>query len=173
MTISDKHVVAISYYLTIPSQDGTEEFVEQTPENNPFVFLYGSSGLLPAFERALYGKALGERFDFIISAEEGYGKHEAENVVSIPRGAFLDEQGNFDSEMIAVGKMIPMSDNEGNRMMGKVLVVDSEQVQMDFNHTLADKALHFMGEVLQIRPATADELSHGHAHGMDGHAHHH
>lgn len=173
MTISDKHVVAISYYLTIPGMDGADEFVEQTKENDPFVFLYGSSGLLPEFERQLFGKALGETFDFRIAADKGYGKHEVENIVSIPRAAFLDEQGNFDSGMVALGKMIPMTDNEGRHLMGKVLAVDLEQVQMDFNHPLAGKELHFTGEVLQIRPATADELSHGHAHGMDGHAHHH
>lgn len=173
MTISDKHVVAISYYLTVPGQDGTEEFVEQTKDKDPFVFLYGSSGLLPEFERQLFGKALGERFDFVISAADGYGEHEAENVVSIPRAAFLDEQGNFNSDMIAIGKTVPMMDNEGHRLMGTVMAVDMEQVQMDFNHPLAGKALHFMGEVMQIRPATADELSHGHAHGLDGHAHHH
>jgi FKBP-type peptidyl-prolyl cis-trans isomerase SlyD len=42
-------------------------------------------------------------------------------------------------------------------------------VKVDFNHPLAGRALHFDVKVREIRPATPEELEHGHAHGPEGH----
>jgi FKBP-type peptidyl-prolyl cis-trans isomerase SlyD len=42
---------------------------------------------------------------------------------------------------------------------------------MDFNHPLADKDLHFVGEIYDVRLATLEEIQHGHAHGAGGHHH--
>ena len=54
---------------------------------------------------------------------------------------------------------------------GAHLVVVKErrdkEVVVDGNHPLAGKALHFEGEVIAIREATAAELAHGHVHGPD------
>jgi FKBP-type peptidyl-prolyl cis-trans isomerase SlyD len=61
-------------------------------------------------------------------------------------------------------------DDEGNRMNGKVVKVEGENVLMDFNHPLAGHHLHFKGAVVEVREATAEELSHGHVHtGHGGH----
>jgi len=52
-----------------------------------------------------------------------------------------------------------------------VLSIHLDHVKMDFNHPLAGTDLHFVGEVLGVRPATKDELDHGHVHGEHGHHH--
>ena len=64
-----------------------------------------------------------------------------------------------------------MSDNEGNHLRGLVLEIKEDLVKMDFNHPLAEMDLHFEGVVLEVRPASAEELEHGHAHGVHGHQH--
>jgi len=64
-----------------------------------------------------------------------------------------------------------MHDQEGNRMQGLVVEITDTFVKMDFNHPLAGKNLHFIGEVLEVRPASLEELSHGHVHGPGGHHH--
>jgi FKBP-type peptidyl-prolyl cis-trans isomerase SlyD len=64
-----------------------------------------------------------------------------------------------------------MSDNEGNRMMGKVLEMTPVYVKMDFNHPLAGVALHFEGTIELVREASAEEISHGHSHGAHGQHH--
>lgn len=161
-------VVSVNYHLTLK---GTEEHVEKTSNEQPFVFLFGAGGLLPDFENNLNGKKTGDTFDFFITAANGYGVRDEQHVVMIPIGAFLGEDGKLDTEQIKVGVTLPMVDNEGNRLYGQVVEITDEYIKMDFNHPLAGKDLHFKGEVLDVREATADEIAHGHVHGPHGHHH--
>lgn len=64
-----------------------------------------------------------------------------------------------------------MRDQEGNPLMGIVKEITDAYVKMDFNHPLAGFDLHFMGEVLEVRDASQEELDHGHVHGPHGHHH--
>lgn len=172
MTITKDQVVSVNYHLTVPGENGGAEItIEKTSTEEPFVFLTGAGQLLPLFEQNLEGKKAGDTFDFRITAEEGYGTYQLDHIVNLPIENFLDESGKLDTEMIGVGKNVPMVDSEGHRLWGKVLEVALQHVRMDFNHPLAGKELHFNGEVLDVRPATAEELAHGHVHGPDGHHH--
>lgn len=172
MIIGKDKVVSVDYHLSTKNPGtGLEELVEKTDKDNPFVFLQGSGGLLEEFEKNLSGLKTGDNFDFIITAENGYGKIDPEYVVSIPVDAFKGEDGTMDLEMIKVGNMLPMMDSEGNRMQGMVREITGEAIRMDFNHPLAGQDLHFKGQVLEVRDATAEELDHGHVHGPHGHHH--
>lgn len=173
MTISEKQVVSVNYHLTVPGEDNSAEeiTIEKTSTEEPFVFLYGAGQLLPLFEKNLAGKKAGDKFNFRVPAEEGYGTYQLDHVVNLPIENFLGEDGKLDTEMIALGKNVPMVDNEGHRLWGKVLEISLQHIKMDFNHPLAGKELHFDGEVLDVREATADELDHGHVHGAGGHHH--
>lgn len=73
-----------------------------------------------------------------------------------------------ESGMPPVGAMLPLSDNQGNNFQAIVVEVTPEVVVADLNHPMAGKTLNFDVEVLSTRPATEEELSHGHAHGVDG-----
>jgi FKBP-type peptidyl-prolyl cis-trans isomerase SlyD len=168
MTIENNTVVSVDYNLTVK---GTEEQIEKTSKENPFVFLFGAGGLLEDFETNLRGKKAGDSFDFFIESSRGYGVRDEQHVVMIPAEAFQGEDGKFDSENVKAGVTLPMVDNEGNRLYGKVMEITAEHVKMDFNHPLAGTDLHFKGEVLEVRQATADEISHGHVHGPHGHHH--
>ena len=89
----------------------------------------------------------------------------------LPANIFHYENGSFDSAMFQVGSIVPMSDSDGNQLRGRILEVNDETVQMDFNHPLAGTDLHFVGTILEVRDAEAEELAHGHAHGPHGHQH--
>jgi FKBP-type peptidyl-prolyl cis-trans isomerase SlyD len=172
MKIGEKTVVSLNYHLTVPNEKGGDEIsIEQTSKEDPFVFLFGAGQLLPEFEGNLFGKVVGDKFDFRISAENGYGTYQLDHVVNLPIENFLDASGKLDTEMIAVGKNVPMMSEDGHRMWGKILEVALKHVRMDFNHPLAGKELHFNGEVLEVREASKEELDHGHVHGPGGHHH--
>ncbi|MEO7089087.1 MAG: FKBP-type peptidyl-prolyl cis-trans isomerase, partial [Bacteroidia bacterium] len=158
MTIEKETVVSVDYHLTAKIKGGSEELVEKTEKANPFVFLFGGGMLLEDFEKNLKGKKIGDTFDFHIEAKNGYGLHSSENVVNVPIEAFKAEDGSLDTEMVKVGSLLPMLDNQGHRMEGMVEEVTEQHVRMDFNHPLAGQDLHFVGEVLDVRKASAEEL---------------
>jgi len=73
--------------------------------------------------------------------------------------------------MLTIGNYIPMQDQNGYSLQGKVVKRGLDKVTMDFNHPMAGKNLHFTGDVLSVREATEEELHHGHVHGEGGHHH--
>jgi FKBP-type peptidyl-prolyl cis-trans isomerase SlyD len=170
MTISKDKAVAVNYYLTASKNNQPEELIEQTSIEHPFVFLFGFEGVLPDFETNLSGKKKGDKFDFHIGSEKAYGGFEKDYVVKIDKAAF-EVDGKFDDSRIKVGEDVEMNDADGNRLVGRVLEITDAHVEMDFNHPLAGHDLHFIGEVLDVREATSEELAHGHIHGPGGHHH--
>jgi FKBP-type peptidyl-prolyl cis-trans isomerase SlyD len=170
MQISEDKVVSVSYNLTASKDNGPEELIEQTSADRPFAFLFGFGGVLPDFESNLSSKQKGDRFDFKIDAKNGYGVFEKDYVVKVDKAAFMVD-GKFDDARVKIGEDIEMHDQEGNQLVGRVLQITDSFVEMDFNHPLAGYDLHFIGEVLDVRNATSEELAHGHVHGPGGHHH--
>ncbi len=168
MIIENNNVVSVNYLL---SKKGSEEKIEETSKEHPFVFIFGTGGLLEDFETNLRGKKAGDTFDFFIDHKRGYGVRDEQHLVAIPIDAFQAEDGTFDEENVKIGVTLPMVDNDGNRLYGQVMEITAEYVKMDFNHPLAGQDLHFKGEVLEVRAASEDELAHGHVHGEHGHQH--
>jgi FKBP-type peptidyl-prolyl cis-trans isomerase SlyD len=62
---------------------------------------------------------------------------------------------------------IQMGNQTRNVTVTKVLIND---IEIDANHSLCDKTLHFEVRVRQVREASKSELEHGHAHAP--HSHH-
>ncbi|MBK7958225.1 MAG: hypothetical protein IPK03_08960 [Bacteroidetes bacterium] len=74
-------------------------------------------------------------------------------------------------DILVIGTAVLMNNDEGHRLTGIIKGITSTEVIMDFNHPMADKELHFTGTIVSVRPATPDEIAHGHVHG-DGGVHH-
>jgi FKBP-type peptidyl-prolyl cis-trans isomerase SlyD len=73
---------------------------------------------------------------------------------------------------IQVGSQLQLQLEKQTKIV-KVTKMTDSTVTLDGNHPLAGVPLTFDIEIMLIRPATQDELTHGHAHGLHGHAHHH
>ncbi len=170
MQISNGKVVFLTYQLTITDQYGEKETIETVEKDEPMVFLMGMSGLPEAFESNIQGLEVNDTFDFEISPDNGYGEYDPTAVVELPKEIFTID-GEVLVEALEVGNFIPMNDDQGNRLQGKVVELKENCVVMDFNHPLVGKAMHFVGEILNVREATPDEIAHGHVHG-DGGVHH-
>ena len=172
MNIAKNSVVSLTYTLKVrTSESPKERHVEETTAERPFVFMYGAGMLLPDFEKALASKKKGDKFNFFIAAANGYGLKNDKYVMNIPIESFKSPEGTLDLNEIKVGNILTMNDDKGNQLQGTILEVTPVHVRMDFNHPLADHELHFTGEVMEVREATAEELEHGHVHGPGGHHH--
>ena len=158
MKINDKKFVAVSYDLYVGGEDGTQpELMEKATADRPLTFIYGMGMMLDSFEQHLSGLEQGDSFDFVLPCAEAYGDYVDEHVVDLPKSMF-EIDGKFDSEHIAVDQMVPMMTEDGQRLDGVVLEVADDHVKMDFNHPLAGEDLHFVGQVLEVRESTDEEM---------------
>lgn len=146
MEIGPNKTASLTYVLTL-AEDGSE--IENVSEENPAPFNFGVNQLLPVFEKNLHGLKSGEAFDFILKAENAYGPIDPYAIFDIPKDTF-EVDGKIDEEMIQLGNKIPMTDDEGNKHLGKIIKVHKESLTMDFNHPLAGKDLRFKGKVLEV-----------------------
>ncbi|MGV2449977.1 MULTISPECIES: peptidylprolyl isomerase [Chryseobacterium] len=162
MTIENNHVVAVKYILHTIEPDGSKILVEETTTENPLTFLYGVGMMIPKFEQNILGLKAGDKAAFVIQPEEAYGERQPDAIAQLPVEMFKE------SGLPPVGAILPLSDNQGNNFQAFVVEITPEVVVADLNHPMAGKVLDFDVEVLSTRPATEEELAHGHAHGIDG-----
>jgi FKBP-type peptidyl-prolyl cis-trans isomerase SlyD len=80
--------------------------------------------------------------------------------VDLPKNIF-EIEGKIKEDLLVVGNVIPMMNQMGGVIPGKVVSVGEETVKMDFNHEMAGKDLHFTGEIIAVREATEEELTNG------------
>jgi FKBP-type peptidyl-prolyl cis-trans isomerase SlyD len=158
MIVEKNKVISLSYDLKVEG-----ETVETVGADSPMIFLFGAGNLLPKFEEYLDGLKPKDNFEFDLDANEAYGDVKDEAIVDVPLTAF-EVEGKIDKDLLKEGNMIPMLDQQGNRMNGQIKSFDEEHVTMDFNHPLAGNDLNFNGKIVEIREATSDELEHGHVH---------
>ena len=155
MKISDNKVVHLVYQLEVDGQ-----IADKCDESRPLEFIFGAGYLLPKFEENIEGKTVGDKFDFRLTAAEGYGERDPRAVIDLPKTIFMQD-GKVMEELLFEGNVIPMMSQQGGVMPGTVVKVGDQHVTMDFNHQMAGKDLHFTGEILLVRDATDEELKNG------------
>ena len=168
MKVSKDKVVTLTYELRFNDEKG--EVIQTVDEKRPFVHLFGVGTLLPAFEENLAGLSANDEFGFHLKADDAYGSTAEEAIIALDKSMF-EIDGKIDEEMVAVGRILAMQDENGHPVNGKVLAIQDDKVIMDFNHPLAGQDLYFSGKVLEVRDASEEETSHGHVHGEGGHQH--
>ena len=152
-----KHKVASIHY-TLTDNDG--KILDSSSGREPLTYLHGMGNLIPGMEEGLEGKSVGNKFNLKVSPDKGYGVKDDNMIQQVPRSAFGDQK-------IEVG--MQFQTNRGNVVT--VTKVGLENITVDGNHPLAGVELNFAVEVMDIRNATTEEISHGHVHGPGGHHH--
>jgi FKBP-type peptidyl-prolyl cis-trans isomerase SlyD len=170
MKVEANKVVKIIYELEI-GDENDREMLEIVEEDEPMVFIQGMSGLPEAFEVQINSLQAGDEFKFSVDASEGYGDPDPEAIIDFPIENFKIEEGEIPEGMLEIGNMIPFSNEDGNKMNGRIIEVTEETVILDFNHPLAGQNMHFTGKVLAVRDATNEASAHGHVHGEGGVVH--
>lgn len=168
MNIAKNAVVSLHYKLQEDNADG--DLIEETAGGPPLVFLFGVGQMLPSFEENLEGKKAGDTFAFRLESQNAYGPYEPESVVPVPKNIF-EVDGKLQEEILVVGNTIPLQDQSGRQLIGKVVEVQETEVVLDFNHPMAGTNLYFSGKIESLREATPSEIEHGHVHGPGGHEH--
>jgi len=155
---------------TLKENDESGSMIQEVNKDKPFVFLFGSGFLLPKFEENITGLEPGADYSFPLESEVAYGAKREDALLELDKKIF-EIDGKIDESILYPGNDIPMQNDNGQTIMGKVLEISDDKVKMDFNHPLAGINLFFKGEIIDVREATSEEIEHGHVHGPEGHAH--
>lgn len=153
MQIEKNAVVAIDYTLT----DTEGQVLDTSEGRGPLNYLHGAGNIIPGLERALEGKAEGEKLQVTVPPEEGYGQRDDALVQQVPRKLFAE------TAEPKPGMQFQAQGPQGTQLL-TVVEVQEEQVTVDANHPLAGRELSFDVAVVNVREATPDEIEHGHAH---------
>jgi FKBP-type peptidyl-prolyl cis-trans isomerase SlyD len=160
MKISKGKVASIHYALN----DTAGEVLESSEGQAPLEYLHGYGNIIAGLEKALEGKVAGDKIQAVIPPEDGYGVREEALVKILPLSNFQNH------DEVEVGAQFQAETSEGPRL-ATVTQIDDQNVTVDLNHPLADQTLSFDIDVVEVREATEEEVSHGHVHGPEGHGH--
>ncbi|MBL6749355.1 MAG: peptidylprolyl isomerase [Nevskia sp.] len=160
MQIADRCVASFHYTLT----NDKGEVLDSSSGREPLAYLHGAGNIVPGLEKAMSGRAMGDKFAVDVTPEEGYGVHDPNLVQVVPKSAFR-----------GAGELRPgmqfRADSSRGPMSVVITAIRGEEVTVDGNHPLAGATLHFQIEVTEVRQASSEELTHGHVHGPGGHHH--
>jgi len=156
LTIQDDIVVTLDYTLMV---DG--EIIEQSENSGAIQFIQGRGEIVPGLENALYGMRVGESKQLSVPPEEAYGEEDGEAYAEIPRREFPPD---FPLE---VGAELQLRDQDGDVLEAYIQEVGDDFVLLNFNHRLAGKTLDFSVSVTDLRPASLEEIVHGHVHSQE------
>lgn len=161
MKIAKDTVVSLNYELF----DSSGELLERVEEQ--ISYLHGGyDGIFPLVEEALHGKGVGEKISVTMQPDDAFGEYD-HNLVEV------ESRSSFPKE-VSVGMQFegaPEASDEEDFILFTVVDVTDDEVTVDGNHPLAGKTLTFNCTVTGVRPATAEELEHGHVHEPGGHVH--
>jgi FKBP-type peptidyl-prolyl cis-trans isomerase SlyD len=153
-------VVTMHYTLT----DDSGAVIDSSAGSDPLAYLHGHGNIIPGLEKALEGKAAGHKSKVTVAPAEGYGEKNPEAIFEAPREHFPPDMS------LAVGERV-YADGPNGQLALTIVEVNEHGAVLDANHPLAGKILHFDVEIVEVRAATEEELTHGHVHGPGGHHH--
>lgn len=159
MKIAKDSVVRFHYTVSEVGQ----EALESSNDREPLAILYGHGNIIPGLETAMLDREAGESFGVDVSAADAYGEKREGLGQRVPKK-------HFGAQKLEPGMQVVLQTNFGPRAV-TIQKVGMSVVDVDLNHPMAGKDLHFDVEIVEVREASAEELEHGHVHGDGGHQH--
>ena len=159
MKIQNNHVVRFHYSV---AEQGSEA-LETSRTGDPLTILMGHGNIIPGLEEALRGHEAGDSFGVDVQAAKAYGERRDGLTQRIPKK-------HFGAQKLEPGMQVVLNTNFGPRAV-TIEKVGMSVVDVDLNHPMAGKDLHFAIEIVDVRAASEEEVAHGHVHGEGGHQH--
>ncbi|MEH6481903.1 MULTISPECIES: peptidylprolyl isomerase [Pseudoalteromonas] len=161
MIVAANKVVKMHY--SVMDNDGNS--IDNSFGGEPLHFIIGTGYLISGLENALLGKQPGDTLSVKVEPEDGYGERHENLMQAVPKSM-------FEGMEIEVGMQFRASTDDGDQSV-MIIDIQDEEVIVDGNNPLAGITLNFDVEILEVRDATEDELTHGHVHGEGGCGHDH
>lgn len=161
LAVEDGVVVSLAYQLRL--DDGEE--IDSAGSDEPLVYLHGAQNIIPGLEQALTGMKVGDARRVSVSPGDAYGEMDPDAFQLVPYDAFPE-----DIELEEGMGLHMVESGTGRQVEATISELRDDGALLDLNHPLAGETLHFDVEVVGLRRATSEEITHGHAHSA-GHTH--
>ena len=132
--------VKIHYTGTL--DDGTQ--FDSSAGREPLEFELGSGQVIPGFDKAVEGMAVGDSKNVRIEAVDAYGPRHEQLVQEVDRSLLPDDLDPRE------GMTLQSNSPDGQTMQFTVTAVAAETITVDANHPLAGQALSFDIELVEI-----------------------
>ena len=132
----------VKIHYTGKLDDGTE--FDSSAGRAPFEFVLGSGQVIPGFDNAVEGMAVGDSKNVRIEPADAYGPRHDQLVQEVPRSALPDDLEP------QVGMGLQSQSPDGQVMMLTVTEVSDENITVDASHPLAGQSLNFDIELVSI-----------------------
>ena len=137
-TIKKGSKVAIHYTLTVEGQ-----IADSSQGRGPLEYTQGAGQIIIGLEEALEGLKAGDKKSVDIEAKKAYGEVNPEAKRRVAKSAI----SNIDT--LKVGDIVGASAN-GHTFRARISEITDKDVELDFNHPLAGKTLHFDVEIVSV-----------------------
>ena len=155
----DNRYLTVAYRLyTIEDGEEDEEPIEVYNRRRPFEFISNLNVVLPAFDKNVGNLSRGDEFDFIIPCKDAYGEFHEELMFDVDQSIFMID-GKLDFNYIYEGAVVPMQGVDGSRFLATIIEIKKDTITIDLNNPRAGQDLHFVGHVIDSRPATNEEIA--------------
>lgn len=121
-----------------------ESVFDSSEGREPLTFQLGSGQVVPGFEKAIEGMAVGEKKTQTIVSTEAYGPRLDQLTFTVPRENLPP---GYDPKE---GELMRMETRDGRQMDVVVVSADEGFVKMDANHPLSGQDLTFDIELVEI-----------------------
>ncbi|HUE76363.1 MAG TPA: peptidylprolyl isomerase [Longimicrobiales bacterium] len=122
----------------------TGDVFDSSRERDPLEFTVGEGQVIPGFDRAVEGLAVGESREVRLEPNEAYGQPREDLVVDVPRSQFPPERTP------EVGQQVQVQVAPDQNRVATIAEVGDEAIKLDLNHPLAGKPLTFEVELVEI-----------------------
>ena len=160
MNIANDTVVTFHYVLK--DEQGAE--IESSLTRDPMAVLIGHGNILLGIEEVMMGKSVHDKMVITLPPEKAYGPRREGSQQRVSLKHILTKG------KIKPGMQITVNTEQGARN-ATVVKMGKFNVDIDTNHPLAGKTITFDISIVDVKAASAEEISHGHAHGAGGHHH--
>ncbi|REM96564.1 peptidylprolyl isomerase [Mycobacterium tuberculosis] len=151
----------VRFHYTVAEQG--QEPIESSKDRDPLAILIGHGNIIPGLENAMMDKEADATFEVDVKATDAYGERREGLTQRVPKK-------HFGTSKLVPGQQVVLQTNFGPRAV-TVEKVGMSVVDVDLNHPMAGKDLHFNVEIVDVREASKEEIEHGHVHGDGGHQH--
>ncbi len=154
MKVSKDHAVSFDYEVR---NSRSEQLDSSTQGGQPMSYVHGYASIVPGLEKALEGKMAGDQLDVTVPPVEAYGLRDERRMGQVERSIF--PQG---AEIKPGMRFQATSQHGADNVV--VVAVEGDTITVDANHPLAGETLTFKVAIRDVRPATPEEIAHGHVH---------